>query len=143
MDFGISLDPLAVPQRHTLYDSESDEDDEQYRNTIDQLSSVFAIEKHEKPEIEKFLTGKTVLVGIGTTASVFVRSFVHVRQEPLFSVQTEAGNVLAGKHFPSGRGREDVTVFYEVEGASEKWVVCAHESELRVEYSNFWTKKVG
>lgn len=140
MDFGISLDPLAVPQRHTLYDSESDEEDEQHQNRVDQLRSVFAVDKREKSEA---LTGKSLLVGIGTTASVFLRSFVHLQQEPSFSVKSETGKVLAGKHFPSGKDKEDITVFYGVEGAAEKWVVCVHEVELRVEYSNVWTEKVG
>lgn len=140
MDFGISLDPLAVPQRHTLYDSESDEEDEQHQNRIDQLRSVFTVDKREKSEV---LTGKSLLVGIGTTAAVFVRSFLHLRKEPSFSVKGDTGSVLAGKHFPMGKDKEDVTVVYEVEGAAGKWVVCVHEGELRVEYSNFWTEKVG
>lgn len=140
MDFGISLDPLAVPQRHTLYDSESDEEDEHHHDRIGQLRSAFAVGKREKSEL---LTRKYLLIGIGTTASVFVRSFVHLRKETLFSLQAETEDVLASKQFPSGKSREDITVFYEVEGAAEKWVVCAHEAELRVEYSNFWTEKVG
>lgn len=139
MDFGISLDPLAVPQRHTLYDSESDEEDEQHQNRVEQLRSVFTVDKGDKSEA---LTGKSLLVGIGTTASVFLRSFVHLQKEPSFSIKGET-KVLAGKHFPSGKGKEDITDFYEEEGAAEKWVVFVHEAELRVEYSNVWTEKVG
>lgn len=140
MDFGISLDPLAVPQRHTLYDSESDSESEQQQSKADEHSSVFAVDGRGVIADGKCLTGKTLLVAVGSTASAFVKSFVHLREETLFSVRADA-EVQRGKLFSSGKGEKDISLCYEVEATAE-WVVCAHETELRIEYCNFWTEKV-
>ena len=139
MEFGLSLDPLAVPQRHTLYDSESDEEKEP--QTQSELDSVFAVDGRSTNVEERFLTGKGLVIAVGSSASVFVRSFVRLRAELLCSVRADAGRVQRGKHFSNGSGAEEITQFHEVEGNAE-WVVCSHDKELRIEYCNLWTEKV-
>ena len=139
MEFGLSLDPLSVPQRHTLYDSESDEEKEPQPQS--ELDSVFAVDGRNTNVEERFLTGKGLVVAVGSFASVFVRSFVRLRTELLCSVRADAGKVQRGKHFSCGSGAEEITHFHEVEGNAE-WVVCSHDKELRIEYCNSWTEKV-
>ena len=134
MDFGISLDPLAVPQRHTLDDSESDEESEQQLQVETEVFTVGECGKN-KPSLE----GKAVLVGVGGTASLFLRSFLSLREEPAFSLRTEADKT---QEVFIGKGTlRDVTAFHDVEGASS-CIACVHGAELRLEYCNHWTEKV-
>ena len=139
MEFGLSLDPLAVPQRHTLYDSESEEETEPQPQS--ELDSALVVDGRSTNFEEGFLAGKRLLVAVGSSASVFVRSFIRLRGESLCSVRADAAKVQKGKHFSSGNGTEEITQFHEVEGNTE-WAVCYHDTELRLEYCNLWTEKV-
>ena len=139
MEFGLSLDPLAVSQRHTLYDSESEEETEPQSQS--ELDSAFVVDGRSTNFEERFLAGKRLFVAVGSSASVFVRSFIRLREESLCSVRADAAKVQKGKHFSSGNGTEEITQFHEVEGNTE-WAVCYHDTELRLEYCNLWTEKV-
>ena len=138
--FGISLDPLAVPQRHTLYDSESDEESETHDESkgIDP-GSVFSV--NAENDGTKLLKGKTLLLAVGSTASVFLRSFIRLRQEATFSLRADVDQVERGKPFQSGKGVRDISCVFAAEGRDE-WAVCTHVTELRVEYCNVWAEKV-
>ena len=137
MDFGISLDPLAVSQRHELYDSESEEEEDE---TGEQNRADPAPEEGSGD----FITGRSLIIGLGSTASVFVRSFVCLRESPSLSLPAEAAEIRAGeKNAQSGHEREEIAAveLYETQGNSQ-WVVCAHSKELRAENCNRWTEKV-
>lgn len=137
MDFGISLDPLAVPQRHTLYDSESDEEREkQHQNERE----AFAVCENESGGAS--LTGKVILVGVGSTASIFVQSFVSLREEQAFSLKADIDKVQKGRGFlPGKEAVRDVTVFHCLTDTSS-WLACLHATELGAEFCNRWTEKV-
>lgn len=136
MDFGISLDPLAVPQRHALYDSESEEEGEQETQSE---SEVFRVDKIG--EDGEFLAGKALLLALGNTASVFAKSFIRIREEPFLSLRTDVSRVKSNS--PRGKGAEDVTHFYYSQEESSKWAVCLHAAELQAEHCNHWADKVG
>ena len=136
MEFGISLDPLAVVQRHALYDSESDEESEQQPQ---ESSEVFTFDGRGKRG--DILKGKTLLVAVGGSASVFVRSFVRLREEPLLSLQADVGRVEKGSHFPKGNAIKEITVFRDTEENTEL-LICTHPTELTIEFCNKWTEKV-
>jgi hypothetical protein len=137
MDFGMSLDPLSVPQRHTLYDSDSDEEREQQEPQTD--SDEFTLEP--SGDLAAHLAGKALLVGVGATASAFLRSFVCLSNEPSFTVQADAETVGKGAHFRKGKQRI-ATAIHSTVGGAGSWVACAHPGELRPEYCNRWTEKV-
>ena len=134
MDFGISLDPLAVSQRHALYDdSESEEEAEAER---EQLPPTLA---EERPANAEFLTGRFLIIGLGSTASVFLKSFVCLRDTPSLSLPATEISAEEKRERFGGRGVQEISAvdFYE----AADWVVCAHSKELRAEYSNRWAEK--
>ena len=137
MDFGISLDPLDVAQRHSLYDSESEEESEQeHQNETD----VFTVDG--RGEDRNFLAGRGLLLAFGSTASVFARSFVRLREEPFLSLQADASRAKRGTNFPRGKGAKNITHFQYTEEEDPKWIVCVHDTELLVEHCNHWAEKV-
>ena len=134
--FGISLDPLAVPQRHALYDSDEEQEGEE-AGKQGELSSVFSV----RGDSTRPLEGKKLAVAVGSTASVFLRSFLRLREETVLSVHAEGDRVSEGRFFPSAGGSQAVSRLIPVEGGGQ-WVACVHETVLRVELCNLWAEKV-
>lgn len=132
MDFG---DP--VPLRHALYDSESEEESEGEHVSE---SEAFTIDR--PCEDSSFLAGRRLLVALGSTAAAFAKSFVRLREEPFLSIQADVIKVKRGTNVPRGKGVKDITHFHYTEREDSKWAVCAHSTELQVEYCNNWTEKV-
>ena len=139
LDFGISPDPLAVPQRHALYDSDDSEEDEP---AVDKAPSpphsVFSLENGDTNG--QSLSGKTLSVGVGSTASLFLKSFLHLRETAPFSVRADLDKVFPNR-FSSGRGVGNVSTAFVAEGGRE-WKVYLHESEIRPELCHLWAEEV-
>lgn len=142
-EFGISLDPAAVTQRHTLYDSDEEEEE------IEIASGVFSV--NLKAPISG--GGVALLVAIGQTAAIFARSYFVLDSEPLCQITSESSKVLAGRYFESrltAHAKEDARVTVqvgEVYNAKRKspgapFLVCIFENALKSEYCNLWAAKV-
>jgi hypothetical protein len=134
MDFGISLDPLAVSQRHALYDSDSEDEEDESQRPADSGGK----------RSSDFLTGRPLLIGVGSTASLFVRSFVCLGDAPSLSLPSEPVARGKGSQFVDDRrGPHEVAAveFYVAEGNGE-WVASVQPALQRAEYSNRWTEKV-
>ena len=133
MEFGLSLDALSVPQRHAFYDS--DEEEEEEKRITSQLSNPFACDPPHA------LRGKTLLLALGTTASVFLRSYLCLREGTVFSLRAE-GRALRGKPFSGGAGEQLVVSEGLCVYGREECVVCVHEKELQLELCSQWVEKV-
>lgn len=136
LDFGISLDPSAVTQRHTLYDS--DEEETEIEN-IDEIFSV-ADSDSQKP-------GCTLILTVGQTASIFARSYFELETDPVCKVTSKTPTVIKDKYFPSSSDQSTTTIseVYEAKtasGCTDEYLVCVHERELKSEYLNIWCSKV-
>ena len=131
MDFGISLDPSSVPQRHALYDSDEEEGDE---TEIQQPELVFA------PPTQDITQSNTLVVAVETTACLFVRS--HFMLTPLCSLEGSTQAVFKGTYFPkSGDKRCVVSEVVRADGGGEV-VICLHERSVKSEHINAWAKMV-
>ena len=145
MEFGLYVDPSSLTQRHALYDSE--EEEENGKETVDITRS----DAGTAPIKE----GGTLIVAVGTTASIFVQSYLAVVDGPLCSLVANSPTVFKGKFFPSPRrSHADETksedsvcvseVFAAKTNSEEKGscCVCVHEKNLKPEYCNAWASKV-
>ena len=139
LDFGISLDAAAVTQRHTLYDS--DEEDEE----IGDVNSVFSINATTPAKLD----GATLLVAVGPTASIFARSYFILESEPLYLI-SGSDKVVQRPYTAIKKDSDDKTTVTISEIFSAKrntpgspFLVCVHEKPLASEYCNIWCAKVG
>ena len=136
LGFGISLDPLLVTQRHTLDDSE-DEDEEDLQKTPVIFSVVGMVPNSRG----------TLLMAVGQTPAVFMRSFLDLEKEAAYVVTTETARVVKNSCFPSpSKDLQSVTIS-EVYAAKRKvagapFLVCVHEKSLKSEYGNMWATTV-
>ena len=144
MEFGLFVDPVNLTQRHTLYDS--DEEDENDKDTADiTISDSGAVLVKE---------GGTLLVAVGTTASIFAQSHVSLVDSIVCSLVANSQTVFKGKFFPSPKSSHTtknddmvrVSEVYAVNSNSERegdsCYVCVHEKPLKPEYCNAWASKV-
>ncbi len=152
MEFGISLDPLLVAQRHALYDS--DEEEEEITGTSD----VFSVRSPEAATPER--QTRTLLIALGAAAVTFARSHLDLSDQPIFRLLSRTSRVVKGQHFPAhgrteleGDGEEEevveVSLAHEAKGKpggeseeAGRFVVCIHEKALKSEYCNLWAAKV-
>ena len=135
MEFGLSLDALSVPQRHALYDS--DEEEEEEKRITSEHSNAFSL-ACDSPHA---LRGKTLLLALGTTASVFLRSYLRLREGTVLSLRAE-GRALRGKPFSGWPGKQLVVSEALCVEGREECVVCVHEKELQLELCSQWVEKV-
>ena len=142
MDFGISLDPLAVSERHALFDSDSDEEEDENQQPHEPLGEPD--DSGGQRQSSDFLTGKTLIIGIGSTGSVFVRSFVRLGDAPSLSIPAEAVVGKRKRDVHDRRGPHEISAveFYEAAEGKDECVVSVQPKLQRVEYSNHWTEKV-
>ncbi len=130
MEFGISLDPSSVPQRHALYDS--DEEDEQ----IDTQQADFVFQPSTLDSIHK---NNTLVVAIGQTACIFAKSLFTL--SPLSTLEASTRGIFQGTYFP--KTGEASCLVSELMCADEgDAVFCLHENSLKPEHVNAWFKKV-
>ena len=131
-----------MSQRHALYDSDSEEEDECQRPYDDPGATDAGRESSSD-----FLTGRTLLVGVGSTASVFLRSFVRLNDTPAISLPAEAVAAVGRKGsriVDDRRGPHEIAsrgILRTAEGDCG-WVACVQPKLQRPEYGNRWTEKV-
>ena len=137
-DFGISLDASAVAQRHTLYDSDEEEEE------IGDVKSILTISATSAK-----LDGATLLVAVGQTASIFAKSNFILESDPLYVI-SGPDKVLQHPDAASRKAADEKTSVTVSEIFSAKtnvpgspFLVCIHEKPLASEYCNIWCAKVG
>ena len=133
LDF-ISLD---VAQRHTLYDS--DEEDE----VIENAAEIFSVTSQAKLQE---LSKPTLLIAVGQTAAIFAKSYLFLEPEPLSVMTTSSQKVFKNRFFAE-KATDDVLCVSELYVAKLKspgnsFLVCIHEQPLNSEYCNLWSLKV-
>lgn len=147
MEFGLYVDPLPLTQRHTLYDSDEEEaENEEERVTISVTD----------PEVS-ITEGGVLLVAVGLTASIFARSYPILVEGATCSIVANSNTVLKGTYFPASRedqvGKKTtcddsfrVSEVFAVKsggtGDGGNSFVCVHEKPLKPEYCNTWASKV-
>lgn len=140
--YGISLDPSAVSQRHTLCDS--DDEDE-----LECVNSPFTIDI-STPYPEFTPPAVSLIVAVGQPASIFVKSHLYLKTLPssdsvLF--QTSHPNAFKDQYFTAKPCDQCVvTEVYsatqrETGGASDTHV-CVHDRNLKPDNVNVWSTKV-
>jgi len=128
MEFGISLDHSAVTQRHSLFDS--DEEDELDKPDIVKL-------EFSAPILRKIHT-QTLLFAFGQTACVFAKSYFNM--SPMHTLNADTQAMFQGSYFPKDNAKPGVvSELFSPEG---DMVVCLHEKNLKLEHVNIWCEKV-
>ncbi len=129
MEFGISLDPSSVPQRHALYDS--DEENEQ----SDLLKANFVFHS----PLDSAHKSHSLVLAVGPTACIFAKS--HFVLSLFTTLETTTQTMFQGMYFP--KSQEGLCLVSELMGADGGDVIfCLHEKNLKPEYVNAWSKKV-
>ena len=137
MDSGLSLDPDAVPQRHTFYDSDEDESVEDDEEVL-RCSSGSSVKS------------RLLLVCVSPTASTLAQSYLDVKTHAaLCKISTNsASKVIKGRRFSSrgstengGVQEETVSDVYAASGAGEI-TVCVQRKNVNWEFCNSWSEKV-
>lgn len=148
MEFGLYVDPIVLTQRHTLYDSDEEENEAEKTEV-----TITASRSDSKAPIGE---GGTLLVAVGPTASIFAKSYPLLVDRPSCSIVANSQTALQGKYFPPTKSREsaekvgeDVVCLSEVYAVKSEasreggnCFVCAHEKPLKPEYCNIWASKV-
>lgn len=148
MEFGISLDQLLVAQRHTLYDSDEEEEE------VKGADELFSVGLADGPP----LAGEkcSLLIALGEAAVTFVRSYLDLQEHPTFNLVSRTSKVLKGLHFPAHGGKEEsdkesslavssAYVAREKQCDSKEGgqiMVVTHDKPLKPEYCNLWAAKV-
>lgn len=140
MDFGISLDASAVPQRHLLEDSDADEDDEVSVGT--DREQIFT-----SPDVGSggATTGENLIIAIGQSASIFVKSHLSLEPVPAFAVQTDSHTVFQSWPRNTRRSTYTVSEGFKVcckNPEQENFLACTHEELLNTLQCNSWCAKV-
>ena len=137
-DFGISLDPSSVAQRHAFYDSDEEEEAAAASTPTFSVKPAQACSKAD-----------VLIFAFGEVASVFVQSYFCL--EPLCTVAADSPTALKDRYFAKQRKalQEDaestvISKIFTVETNSEhrRCLVCIHEKPLKLELVNLWTVKV-
>ena len=139
LQFGLSLDPSVVPQRHCFYDS----DEEDAESDADGGNAHLLTFSGAKNSFKTPL----LLVCTSPVSSAFARCFFSVKKERFAAIScTSASEALQGRYFSAPRPpdrpseAELVTTFLNSEG--EAAVVCAQEQQLKIELCNAWAEMV-
>lgn len=141
--FGISLDPSAVTQRHTLYDSDEDDENPKPQFTVE-VCSPSPVNAVAVP----------LVITVGQPASVFVKSQFCLEtchpNNPV-SFQTSSINIFKDQYFPSpaavdgSGGQCTVTEVYPAQarnGGEAEVQFLIHNRDLKPENVNVWSGKV-
>lgn len=144
MDFGISLDPSAVAQRHCLEDSDEEEEDEVDIKSDGNEADIFTVP--EKPCTDLGPGVNIVIFTIGLPASIFIKSYLNLESIPSFKVTTSFPTVFKDKFFTTSAPQpQTVDEVFEVQnkgGKSEKFLVCVHKQQLTPQHCNLWCNRV-
>ena len=142
------VDPVVLTQRHTLYDSDEEETD----TVKDKVTISLTSPSNSGAPINE---GGTLLVAVGSTASIFAKSYPLLVADSNCIIVANSQTVFQGRHFPP-RGREtgekmcdDAVHLSEVyavrskaSGGRGSCFVCVHENPLKPDYCNTWAAKV-
>ena len=130
LDFGISLDPSAVLQRHSLQDS----DDEEEERQIELIAIPFT------PAARR----SRVIFAFGTAASIFTNSYFTIHDAPTYQIRSDCITVYKEKSFPSCKKEKPVlSEVFDVHCTNESFSLCVHVSELKSIYCQSWCSLVG
>ena len=142
MDFGISLDPSSVVQRHSLEDSDEEEDESE---TVGNATETFTV-PNRRDQLDP--AGK-LIIAIGQPAVIFIKSYLDLEPLPSYTISTKTLTAFKDKHFSSGTHHQDDT--YTVSEGSDakrtgsdvgRCLVCTHQQPLNSKYCNLWCSKV-
>ena len=138
MDFGISLDPSSVAQRHCLEDSDEEEEDDIKSGGNE--ADIFTL-----PETCNLGPGVNIVIfTIGLPASIFIKSYLN-ELIPSFKITTNFPTVFKDKFFTTSTP-QTVDEVFEVqskgEKSEEKFLVCVHKQQLTPQHCNLWCNSV-
>lgn len=138
MDFGISLDPASVTQRHCFEDSDEDED-ESARNETEQFITPENQSAGLAPEAN-------LIIAMGQPASIFARSYLSLDPLPSCRISAHSHTVFKDRYFSSrGHTHNVVSEGFDVKckgSEIEKFHLCIHENQLNSQHCNSWCTKV-
>lgn len=132
MEFGISLDPSSVPQRHALYDSDEEEDEQ-----ADSLKPDFVIQPLPCPDSKH--KSHSLLLAIGPTACIFAKS--HFILSPFSTIMASTQTIFQGMYFPKSE-KQSCLVSELLYADGGDVIFCLQENILKVDHVNTWSKKV-
>lgn len=139
MDFGISLEASSVIQRHSLEDS----DEEEEESGIDTPQTEYFISPDKTCTLG--LHGGNLILALGHAASIFVKSFLTLEAIPSCTIKTNSPTVFKDKYFSTSPKTEVVSEGFVVKGKtpeSENFLVCTHEQPLTSLHCNSWCARV-
>ena len=135
--FGISLDSSAVIQRHTLYDSEEEEDEDTECQKPTFMKFVFNI-------AGRITVGTPLIITIGQPASIFVKSHFILKPQPqsvLISNTCAAGGDESGL-VGSATDQGKVYPAEARNGENAETQFYVHHKNLKPEFVNVWCAEV-
>lgn len=135
MDFGISLDPSSVAQRHCLEDSDEEEEDDIKSDGNE--ADIFTV-----PEKTSSGSGpgvNTVIFTIGLPASIFIKSYLNPESIPSFKTTTNFPTVFKDKFFTTSTP-QTVDEVFEVQNKGFR--VCVHKQQLTPQHCSLWCDRV-
>lgn len=128
-DFGITLDPTYILQRHTLEDSDEEETEK---------NADFVIVPGTSSRLDSSL-----IFAFGTPASIFANSYLKLENSPVHEIKSSHITVYKDKAFPVS-DKEEIVVseIFNVECREGSCSVCIHKSELKSVYCQEWCSLV-
>ena len=138
-DFGISLDPSAIPHRHTLEDSDEENGIKDEAELILSPSTATLV---------KLGQSSYAIFAFGHAASIFATSFFTVIHDTLCQILSDSVTVFKDKSFPVVRcehneGRHVISKMFGIESKDCKtFSLCVHESRMKSQYCHNWCSKV-
>ena len=135
LDYGISLDPLAVPQRHFL---EEDSDGEEEIKVEPELTF---------PATAELGRSSNVILAIGLAASIFTRSFLNTLHDSPYQILSDSVEVFKDKSFPTSSDKvKDYHKVSEIFGLESKggktYSLCVQELQVKSQHCHNWCSKV-
>ncbi len=145
MDFGISLDPSSVSQRHCLEDSDEEDEDSKESETAGNVGEAFKLPDQR----EQLPPAANLIIAIGHPAVVFTKIYLDLEALPSCTISTDVLTVFKDKHFTTGSYHQGdeyiVSEGFEIKCTGsdlERYLLCTHEQLLNSQYCNLWCSKV-
>lgn len=139
LDFGISLDPSAVPQRHSFEDSDEEDLGKDEVELTVSPSSATPVEIGQR---------SNVIFVFGQIASIISKSFFTLHDSPSCQILCDSITVYRDKLFPAvscerSKCSQTVSEVFGIESKDGKtYSLCVHEARLKSQYCNNWCLKV-
>ena len=121
---------MDILPRHEFYDSEDEEQDSPSSST------AFSVHRHEDfKDTENY----SLLIGVGSEASFFLRSYLELGLQPVLTITCSEPGLVA-KH--EGSIVTEVYIVEKKAGAGRRCLVCLHPGPVLPQYCNTWCEQV-